>query len=154
MRRHIWERDYTFLSTEFTCKRCGARKRLGPMYSTGQKCSFIDGPEQRLPPFSRRTGLYDEGREPSCLGDEYAVSYSVAQRAFPEAFVHFDFQCSDLVHERIKFRLYRKSGTYAQGKGGVSRDRLLVVIDAKQFVWHPNACVWVRASFGVKTTGK
>lgn len=88
------------------------------------------------------------------MKDQYAVTASVAEKAFPEAFVHFDIQLGDLVRDRIKFRLYRKRGTYAEGGGHVSRDRLLVVIDSKQFVWHPKANVWVRASFGIKTRGK
>ena len=79
--------------------------------------------------------------------DPYEVSIETASQAFPEAFVHFDIQCSELVRNQIRFRLYRKAGTYAKGGGQIRRDRLLVVIDGKQLVWHPAANIWVRASF-------
>lgn len=83
--------------------------------------------------------------------DDYSVTSEYAHRMFPEAFVYFDIQCGDLVKDKIRFRLYRKRGTYAKGGGYVSRDRLLVVIEGRQFVWHPRACVWVRFSIGFKS---
>ena len=79
--------------------------------------------------------------------DPYAVTAEAAEAAFPDAFVHFDIQCSDLVRDQIRFRLYRKNGTYAKGGGQIKQDRLLVVIDGKQLVWHPTAAVWVRGTF-------
>lgn len=85
--------------------------------------------------------------------DRYAVRFADAHRCFPEALVAFDLQCSD-VHdaEDLTFRLYRKNGTYSQGGGYISRDRLLVRANGKQFVWHPTPGVWVRFSTGIKST--
>lgn len=85
--------------------------------------------------------------------DPYAVKFADAHRRFPEAFVAFDDQCSDVQGaEDLTFRLYRKNGTYVQGGGFISRDRLSVRANGKQFVWHPAAAVWVRFSIGIKST--
>ncbi len=87
--------------------------------------------------------------------DPYIVGFPEAHAAFPEAFVSFDLQCSD-VHggpdaPKLVFRLYRKVGTYSGGGGAIARDRLTVRIGdgGKQFIWHPAAAVWVRFSIGI-----
>jgi hypothetical protein len=78
--------------------------------------------------------------------DRYAVDVATAARAFPEAVVLFDTQCADLFEgvDEIRFRLYRKKGAYANGDRRVTRDRLCVVIGARQLVWHVHALAWVR----------
>lgn len=95
--------------------------------------------------------------------DPFAVPWQLAQHYFPDAFVAFDHQCTDLAERgvtKLTWRLYRR--TNKRHVGTVQRDRLSLVaygftkpdgsVADLKLVWHPDAAVWSRGSTGIATT--